>query len=69
MGYIDPQDLVPPIQIQSVYWGLERMERPIHTKFDTYAYIPTLNNATKNYRHRCTGFGTSHISQIGKLGS
>ena len=26
-----------------------------------------LNNTTINYRHRSTGSGTSHISQIGKL--
>ena len=34
MGYIGPQDLVPPIYIKSENWGLEHMERPIHTKFD-----------------------------------
>ena len=28
----------------------------------------TLNNTTKNYCHRCTGSGTSHISQIGNWG-
>ena len=49
--------------------GLEHMEIPIHTKFDIQACILTLNNTTKNYRHRRTGSGTSHISQIGKLGS
>ena len=42
------------------------MERLIHTKFDIYAYVPTLNNTTKNYLHRSTG---SRISQIGILGS
>ena len=45
------------------------MERPNHTKFDIYAFILTLNNTTKNYRHRSIGSGTFHISQIGKLGS
>ena len=69
MGYIGPQDLVPPIQVKSVNWGLEYMERPIHTKFDIYACMLTPNNTTKNYRHRCTGPGTLHIGQIGKLGS
>ena len=38
------------------------MERPIHTKIKI-----TLNNTTKNKRHRSTGSGTSHMSQIGKL--
>ena len=28
----------------------------------------TLNNTTKNYRHRCTGRGTSHESKIGNWG-
>ena len=36
------------------------MERPIHTKFDIWACILTLNNTTQNYRHRSTGSGTSH---------
>ena len=44
------------------------MERPIHTKFDIWACIPTLNNSAKNYRHRCTLSGTLHISQIGNWG-
>ena len=44
------------------------MERPIHTEFDFKACILTLNNTTKNYRHRLTWSGTSHISQISKLG-
>ena len=48
-------------------WGLEHMERPIHTKFDIYICILTLNSTIKNYRHRSTWSGTSHISQIGKL--
>ena len=34
MGYIGPQGPVPPIQVKSVNWGLEHIERPIHTKFD-----------------------------------
>ena len=45
------------------------MERPIHTKFYIKACILTLKNGTKNYRHRLTGSGSSHISQIGKLGA
>ena len=44
------------------------MERPIYTKFDISACILTLNNTTKNYRHRCIGSETSHISQIGNWG-
>ena len=40
MGYIGPQDLVN--------WGLEHMERPIHTKFDVYDYMLTINVITKN---------------------
>ena len=44
------------------------MEHPIHTKFDIYSCILTLNNTTKNYRQRSTFSGTSHISQIGNWG-
>ena len=36
------------------------MERPIHTKFNIWACIPTLNNNTKTFPHRSTGSGTSH---------
>ena len=35
MGYIGPQDVVPPIQTKPVYWGLGHMERSIRIKFDT----------------------------------
>ena len=49
---IGAQDLIPPIQVKSVNKGLQHMERPIHTKFDSSASIVTLNNTTKNYRHR-----------------
>ena len=45
------------------------MERPIHTKFDIQACIRTLNNTTKDYPHGSTGSGTSHIRQVGILGS
>ena len=34
MDYIDPQDLVPHIQVKSVYWDLEHMKRPTPIKFD-----------------------------------
>ena len=34
---IDPQDLVRPKYVKSVYWGIGHMERPIHSKFDIYA--------------------------------
>ena len=34
MNLIGPQDLVPPIVVKSVYWGLGHMERPIHTKLN-----------------------------------
>ena len=44
------------------------MKRPIHTKFDIWACVLTLNNTTKNFRNRSTGFGTSHTSQIGNWG-
>ena len=44
------------------------MEGPLHTKFDIEACILTINNTTKNNRHRCTGSDTSHMSQIGKWG-
>ena len=44
------------------------MGRPILTKVDILACILTVNNTTKNYRHRQTESGTSHISQIGKRG-
>ena len=57
------------LMYKSVYWGLEHMERPIHTKYDIYACIPTLNNTTENYPHGSTGSGNSHVSQIGILGS
>ena len=69
---MDPRDPIPPIQVKSVYWGLEHMERPIHTKYDIYAGIPTLNNTTKNYPHGSrgsTGSRTSHISEISILRS
>ena len=69
MFVIGPQGRVLPIKVKSVNWGLEHMERPIRTKFDILTCILTLNNTTKNYRHRSTGSGTSHKSQIGKLGS
>ena len=52
---------------KSKYCGLGLIESPIHTKFDIYACLLTLNKPIKNYRHRSTGSGTSHISQIGKL--
>ena len=42
---------------------------PIRNKFDNWTSIPTLNDTKKNYPDRSTGFGTSHISQIGILGS
>ena len=45
------------------------MERPIRTKFDIQACIPTLNNTTKNYPDPFTGSGTSHINQIDIQGS
>ena len=45
------------------------MERPIRKKCDNGAGILTLNNTTENYSHRFSGSGTSHISQIGILGS
>ena len=64
IGYIGPQNLVPPISTQLVYRDLGHMETAIRTKFDVQA----LNNTTKNNRHRSTGSGTSHISQIGKRG-
>ena len=41
------------------------MERAIHTKINIWACMLTLINTTKNYRHRCTGPGILHISQIG----
>ena len=69
MGYIGPQDPVPPILVKSVYRSLGHIERPIRNKFNIYACIPTLNNTTENYPHRSTGSGTSHSSQIGILGS
>ena len=34
MGYIGPQDPVPPIVVESVYWDLGHMESPIRTKFN-----------------------------------
>ena len=34
MIVIGLQGLVPPIQVKSVNWGLEHMERPIHTKLN-----------------------------------
>ena len=34
---IQPQGTLTPIQFKSVYWCLEHMERPIHTKFDIKA--------------------------------
>ena len=49
-------------------WGLEHMERAIHTKINIYACVRILNNTAKNYHHRSTGSGTSHISQIGNWG-
>ena len=64
-----PQCPAPPISVKSVNWGLEHMERPNYTKFNIQACMLTPNNNTKNYRHRCTGPGTSYISKIGKLGS
>ena len=69
MGYISPQYLVPPIVVKSVYWGLEHMERTMHTKLDILACMPTLNNTSKNFSYRSTGSGISHSSQIGILGS
>ena len=69
MRYIGTQGPVPPILVKSIYWGLEDMEHPIHTKFDLWACIQTLNNTTKNNRHWSTESDTSHISQIGILGS
>ena len=50
-------------------WTQGHMGPPIHTTCDIYSCIPTLNNTNKNYPHRYTGSGTSHISQIGILGS
>ena len=60
---------MPPILVKCVYWGLGLIERPIHTKFDIYVYIPTLNNTTKNYSYRCTVSDTSNINQTGIPGS
>ena len=68
LGCISPQDLVPPIT-KPVYRDLGHMESPIRTKFNILACISTLNNTTKYYPHRSTGSGTSHLSQIGILGS
>ena len=34
LSYIGPQDPGPPIEVKSVYWDLDNMERPIYTKFD-----------------------------------
>ena len=44
------------------------MERPIHTEFDFNSCFLTVNDTTKNDRHRSTCSGPTHISQIGKLG-
>ena len=51
---IGPQDLVPPIEVKSVYWGLRRMESSIHIKFITSACMLSLNVTTKNYLDRST---------------
>ena len=45
------------------------MQRPIYYKFNIWACIQTLNMTTKNYLDWFTGSGTSHIGQIGMLGS
>ena len=66
---IGPQGPVPPIWVKSIFWGLGHMELQIPTKFDFRAGILILINTIKNYTHLSTGSGTSHISQIGKLGS
>ena len=58
------QGPISSICVKWVYQGLKHMEGPIRTRFDIQSSIPTLNNTTKNYPHRCTGPGTSHISQI-----
>ena len=34
----ESQGPVPPILVKSVYWGLEHMEHPIHTKFNIYEW-------------------------------
>ena len=36
--FIGPQGRTPPILVKSVYWVLEDMEHPIHTKFNIYEW-------------------------------
>ena len=45
---IGPQSPAPPTVVKSVYWGLEDTEHTIHTKFNIYDCMLTLNNTTKN---------------------
>ena len=46
---IGPHGLVPPIVVKSVYWCLEDMEYAIHTKFNIYDCMLTINVVSKNY--------------------
>ena len=46
---IGPQGLVLPIVVKWVYWGLEDMEHPIHTKFYISDCMLTINVISKNY--------------------
>ena len=43
------QGLVTPIVVKSVYCRLEDMEHPIHTEFNIYDYMLTINVISKNY--------------------
>ena len=64
MNYSGPQDLLPPIYVKSVYWGLGHKKRPINIKFNIKACILTLNVITKTYTD---WFTESHINQIYKI--
>ena len=49
MSYIGPQDMVPPIYMKSAYGSLGQLERPIHSKINIYACMPTFRVITENY--------------------
>ena len=63
-----PQDPVAPVVVKSVYWGLEDMEHPIHTKFNIYDCLLTINVISKNDLEWITGAGTSHIGKVNEWG-
>ena len=52
-----------------VYWDLGHIESPIRTNVNSKVCIHIPTNTTENYPHRFTGSGSSHLNQVGILGS